>query len=130
MRHGIDHIEPRGSTVPDSRVNAVLRRLKIPIPGILAPLVGRARRLVLTSSRNPRAAAPAELEKLAPPALSVVVAPSIREALAIAEAQEGTPILCVAGSLSLVGDALAEIGGNRDKPCPVENAADSMGALS
>ena len=98
--------------------------------GILAPLVGRARRLVLTSSRNPRAAAPAELEKLAPPALPVVVAPSIREALAIAEAEEGTPILCVAGSLSLVGDALAEIGGNRDKPCPVENAADSMGALS
>jgi dihydrofolate synthase / folylpolyglutamate synthase len=98
--------------------------------GILAPLVSRARRLVLTASRNPRAAAPAELEKLVPPSLPVVVAPSIREALAIAEADTSTPILCVAGSLSLVGDALGELAGNRDKPCPVEKPADSMEALS
>ena len=98
--------------------------------GIVAPLLGRAARLVLTKSTNPRAAAPEDLRAIAPAALPVASAPSVSEALALAEGAEATPILCVAGSLSLVGDALAEIGGNRDKPCPVENAADSMGALS
>jgi dihydrofolate synthase/folylpolyglutamate synthase len=96
--------------------------------GILAPLVGRARKLVLTASANPRAAAPAELAGLVPPGLPVTLASSVGEALAIAEAEPGTPILCVAGSLSLVGDAL-RTGPEGDKPCRVENPADSMETL-
>jgi dihydrofolate synthase / folylpolyglutamate synthase len=96
--------------------------------GILAPLVGRARRLVLTASSNPRAVAAANLRALAPPSLPVDVVPSVREALAIAEAEPSTPIVCVAGSLSLIGDALAAQG-EGNLPCPVESGADSMGPL-
>ena len=96
--------------------------------GILAPLLGRARRLVLTASSNPRAAAPADLRALAPASLPVSVAPSVAEALAVAEREEATPILCVAGSLSVVGDAL-RAGPEGDKPCRVENPADSIRAL-
>jgi dihydrofolate synthase / folylpolyglutamate synthase len=97
--------------------------------GILAALLGRARRVVLTASSNPRAAAPADLRALVPSGIAVSVAPSVREALALAEAEASTPILCVAGSLSLVGDALAVLGPGGDKPCPVENPADSMETL-
>ena len=93
--------------------------------GILAPLLGRARRLVLTRSTNPRAAAPEDLRALAPASVPVVLASSPAEALAVAEAPPSTPILCVAGSLSLIGDVL-RVGG--DNPCPVENGAASMGA--
>jgi dihydrofolate synthase / folylpolyglutamate synthase len=96
--------------------------------GIVAPLLGRAARLVLTKSANPRAAAPEDLRALAPPALPVVVTPSVAEALALAEGPPTTPILCIAGSLSLVGDALGAMS-RGDKPCPVENTADSMGPL-
>jgi dihydrofolate synthase/folylpolyglutamate synthase len=96
--------------------------------GILAPLLGRARRVVLTSSSNPRAAPPADLRALLPPSLPVSVAPSVAEALALAEQGEATTILCVAGSLSVVGDAL-RAGAEGDKPCRVENPADSIRAL-
>jgi hypothetical protein len=65
---------------------------------------------------------------LAPPSLPVEVTGSVGEALAVAEGAPATPILCVAGSLSVVGEALA-VGGQGDKPCPVENAADSMETL-
>ena len=87
-----------------------------------------ARRLVLAASSNPRAAAPADLRALVPASVSVTVAPSVPEALALAEEGEATPILCVAGSLSVVGDAL-RAGSQGDKPCRVENAADSIRAL-
>jgi dihydrofolate synthase / folylpolyglutamate synthase len=97
--------------------------------GIVAPLVGRARRLVLTAAASPRAMPPAALRALAPDALPVTLAPSVREALAIAEAEASTPILCVAGSLTVVGDALRE-GPEGNKPCRVENPADSMGRFS
>jgi dihydrofolate synthase/folylpolyglutamate synthase len=90
--------------------------------GILAPLLPRARRLVLTASGNPRAAAPEALRTLVPASLPVTLAPSVREALALADGNPGTPIVCVAGSLSVVGEALAA-GPEDDKPCPVENAA-------
>ncbi|TMQ14941.1 MAG: bifunctional folylpolyglutamate synthase/dihydrofolate synthase [Candidatus Rokuibacteriota bacterium] len=96
--------------------------------GIMTPLLGRAARLVLTKSANPRAAAPEDLRAVAPAALPVVVTPSVSEALALAEGPPATPILCVTGSLALVGDAL-RAGSGGDKPCPVENAADSMGPL-
>ncbi|HTO12519.1 MAG TPA: cyanophycin synthetase, partial [Candidatus Binatia bacterium] len=96
--------------------------------GILAPLLARARRLVLTASGNPRSASPADLRALVPASVPVSVAPSVAEALALAEGEQTTPILCVAGSLSVVGDAL-RTGPEGDKPCPVENTADSMEPL-
>ena len=96
--------------------------------GILSALLGRARRLVLAASSNPRAAAPADLRALVPSSLPVTVAASVPEALALAEAETSTPILCVAGSLSLVGDALRTLDGG-DKPCRVENTADSIRTL-
>jgi hypothetical protein len=52
------------------------------------------------------------------------------EALAVAEAAPRTPILCVAGSLSLVGDVLRLASSLGDNPCPIEKPADSMGSLS
>ena len=52
------------------------------------------------------------------------------EALALAERAPRTPILCVAGSLSLVGDVLRLASGGGDNPCPIEKPADSMGSLS
>ena len=96
--------------------------------GILAPLLGRARRVVLTASSNPRAVSPANLRALVPDAVQVSVAASVADALAIAEREESTPILCVAGSLSVVGEAIRE-GPEGDKPCPVENTADSIRTL-
>jgi len=87
-------------------------------PGIVAPLLGRARRVVLTASANPRAARPDELRALVPPALPVDVVASVAEALARA-ADPTVPLVCVAGSLSLVGDALRSLAGD-DKPCAVE----------
>jgi dihydrofolate synthase / folylpolyglutamate synthase len=86
--------------------------------GILAPLLGRTRRVVLTASANPRAARPDELRALIPPALPVEVVPSVAEALACAD-DPAVPLVCVAGSLSLVGDALRSLAGD-DKPCAVE----------
>jgi dihydrofolate synthase/folylpolyglutamate synthase len=94
--------------------------------GIMRPLLARARRVVLTASSNPRAAAPAGLRPLVPPSLSTAVAPSIAEALALAEEEPRSPILCVAGSLALVGDALRHLAGGSDKPCSLGNPADSM----
>src|SRR5262249_19406535 len=96
--------------------------------GILTPLLPRARRLGLTASTNPRAASPADLRALVPASMPVNITTSVAEALAIAEADTGAPILCVAGSLSVIGDAL-RTGPNGDKPCPVENTADSMMTL-
>jgi dihydrofolate synthase / folylpolyglutamate synthase len=87
-------------------------------PGIVAPLLGRAHRVVLTASANPRAARPDDLRALVPATLPVDVASSVAEALARA-AEPSVPLVCVAGSLSLVGDALRSLAGD-DKPCPVE----------
>ena len=96
--------------------------------GILQPLLGRARRVILTASASPRAAAPADLHALVPASLPVEVAPTVAEALALAEAGPAAALVCVAGSLALVGAALGHLDGG-DKPCPVENAADSIGPL-
>jgi len=97
--------------------------------GILQPLLGRARRVILTASASPRAAAPADLRALVPASLPVEIAPTVAEALGLAEAAPAAPLVCVAGSLALVGAALGHLDGG-DKPCPVENAADSIGPLS
>ncbi len=97
--------------------------------GILQPLLGRARRLILTASASPRAAAPADLRALVPASRPVEIAPTVAGALGLAEAAPAAPLVCVAGSLALVGAALGHLDGG-DKPCPVENAADSIGPLS
>ncbi|HEU4367702.1 MAG TPA: Mur ligase family protein [Methylomirabilota bacterium] len=99
------------------------------VAGILHPLLTRAHRVVLTAFDNPRAASPDDLRALVPPALPCAVARSLSEALAVAEAPPRHPILCVAGSLALIGEALRHLGGGEDKPCPVEKPADSIGSL-
>jgi dihydrofolate synthase / folylpolyglutamate synthase len=99
--------------------------------GMLAPLVARARRVILTASSSPRAAAPDELRAHVPAGTgSVETVATPAEALARAECAPRTPILCVAGSLSLIGDVLRLAGDGGDNPCPIEKPADSMGSLS
>jgi hypothetical protein len=48
----------------------------------------------------------------------VTVASSVADALERA-ADPAVPLVCVAGSLSLIGDALRSLAGG-DTPCPVE----------
>jgi dihydrofolate synthase / folylpolyglutamate synthase len=95
--------------------------------GMLAALAPRMRRLILTASSSPRAATPEALRAAVPEGPPVEQAASAREALALAAREPRTPILCVAGSLSLLGDVLRIAGG--DKPCPIEKSADSMSLL-
>jgi len=94
---------------------------------MLAALAPRARRLIFTASSSPRAARPEALRDAAPAGAAVELADSAPEALALAAREPRTPILCVAGSLSLLGDVLRVTRG--DKPCPIEKAADSIDSL-
>jgi dihydrofolate synthase/folylpolyglutamate synthase len=86
----------------------------------LAPAVTR---IVLTRAAHPRAADPQSL-----PAVGEVTRSSA-EALDVAMGDARTPIVCVAGSLFLVGEVLARLGGGGDNPCPVEKRADSIEPL-
>ncbi len=96
------------------------------ILSLLAPL---ARTLVLTRSSNARSEEPGALRAAVGAAhRDVRVAASAAEALDVASRVPETPILCVAGSLFLVGDVLRILGGG-DKPCSTERGADSMGSL-
>ena len=98
--------------------------------GIVAELSPLADRLVLTAASNPRATHPDTLRAAVPASVGrVETAPSPAEALALAAGGRPTPIVCVAGSLSLVGDVLRHLAGG-DTPCPIEKGADSMGPLS
>ncbi|HYE93987.1 MAG TPA: folylpolyglutamate synthase/dihydrofolate synthase family protein [Terriglobales bacterium] len=97
--------------------------------GIVEALRPLAARFVLTRAASERAADPAALAALVGPDTPLVVTASVAEALSVAAAAPGTPIVCVAGSLAVVGEALAHLHGT-DKPCPIENGADSMDALS
>jgi dihydrofolate synthase/folylpolyglutamate synthase len=100
------------------------------LPGILAPLVPLADRVILTGSSSPRAADPGALRAALPPTEAAVeTTRSAAEALALALDTRRTRIVCVAGSLFLVGDVLAELAGTRDSPCSIENLADSMDSL-
>src|SRR5438876_637511 len=93
----------------------------------LAPLT---RRLILTASSSPRAAEPAALRAAAPASIpEVELAPSPVDALAMAARPPSTPVICVAGSLSLIGDVVRHLAGS-DTPCSVEEGADSMGSFS
>jgi len=77
---------------------------------ILAALVPSAVRVILTAYSSARAASPAELARHLPPAdCRVEVAASPREALVMALAGQRTPIICVAGSLFLIGEVLAQL---------------------
>jgi dihydrofolate synthase/folylpolyglutamate synthase len=86
------------------------------ILGVLAPLAGR---LIVTASASPRAAAPAALAASAG-ALGVTaeIAPTVAEALRLASAHPRPAVVCVTGSLSLIGETLAHLEG--DRPCAVE----------
>ena len=82
--------------------------------GILAALRPLAARVILTTSANPRAAAPEALRALLPAGARVDTARSPQDALAMAIAEDPHGIVCVAGSLSLIGDVLAAAGDGQD----------------
>ncbi|HXH81864.1 MAG TPA: folylpolyglutamate synthase/dihydrofolate synthase family protein [Candidatus Tectomicrobia bacterium] len=93
--------------------------------GILGALAPLATRIVLTRTASPRAADPAALRDVVSPGpVEVIVAASPVEALRRAEEGGRARVVCVAGSLALLGDVLRHLDG--DKPCRVENAAASM----
>jgi dihydrofolate synthase/folylpolyglutamate synthase len=76
--------------------------------GILAALAPLASRLILTAYRGPRAAPPGTLRALVPPVEGRVdTADSLPAALSLAMEEPRTPVICVAGPLYLVGEALA-----------------------
>jgi dihydrofolate synthase/folylpolyglutamate synthase len=94
-------------------------------PGILGALVPLAGRLIVTASSNPRAASPATLAETARAwGATAEIAPTVADALRLASTPARPPVVCVTGSLSLIGEALAHLGG--DKPCPVEKGVGSM----
>lgn len=77
---------------------------KAGILDILAPL---ATRLILTTAHNPRAASPMELGGMLPcTKAEVFVISNISDSLSLALAPPRTTITCVAGSLSLVAEAI------------------------
>jgi dihydrofolate synthase/folylpolyglutamate synthase len=101
------------------------------IPGILRALAPAAARAVLTRADHPRAAPPDALLAAWPPdGPPAEVAPSAREALERAGGPDATPVVCVAGSLFLVGEVLRHLAGGADKPCSIEKPVASMGRRS
>jgi dihydrofolate synthase/folylpolyglutamate synthase len=96
--------------------------------GILEALGPLAARFVLTRAASDRAADPAALARLVPRDIPVTVVPSVAEALGLAEREAGASVVCVAGSLAVVGEAVAALGGG-DKPCPIENEPASIDSL-
>jgi dihydrofolate synthase/folylpolyglutamate synthase len=95
--------------------------------GILGALAPRARRIILTRFSSPRSADPRELAALLPAGSSAAeTAESIKDALTRAVGADGTSVVCVAGSVALLGDAMRELSGGRDKPCSIEKGTASM----
>jgi len=82
--------------------------------GILAALRPLAARVILTASANPRAAPPEALRALLPAGARVDTARSPQDALTMAIAEDPRGIVCVAGSLSLIGDILAAADDGQD----------------
>jgi dihydrofolate synthase / folylpolyglutamate synthase len=92
--------------------------------GILLALSPLAGRLLLTAADNPRAAAPDALRTLlAPGDPRVETAPSVAAALARAERAPRGRVVCVAGSLFVVGEALARRAGSADVLCEAPHHA-------
>jgi dihydrofolate synthase/folylpolyglutamate synthase len=96
--------------------------------GMLAELAPLARRLIVTAASNPRALPAAALAARAPQGSAPETASSVEQALALALAAPRHPIICVAGSLFAVADALRHLVG-ADKVCSVEKPAASMKRL-
>jgi len=92
--------------------------------GIIAALAPLADQLVLVAPSSSRATAPEALRALVPAAVSVEIARSPAEALALAARIATTSIICVAGSLFLIGDVLRHLAGS-DDPCSLEKGAES-----
>jgi dihydrofolate synthase / folylpolyglutamate synthase len=93
------------------------------IIGALAPL---AERIILVAPTSRRATAPDTLRALVPATVRTVeVAGSPAEALERAERGAATPVICIAGSLFLIGDVLRHLAGG-DKPCSLEKGVASM----
>jgi len=93
------------------------------IVGALAPLAGR---VILVAPPSPRATAPAALEALLPATIEhVEIAGSPAEALQRAAQDASAPVICVAGSLFLIGEVLRQLAGS-DKPCSLEKGTASM----
>jgi len=82
--------------------------------GILDALRPLAARVILTASANPRAAPPDALRALLPAGARVDTARSPQDALTRAIAEDPRGIVCVAGSLSLIGDVLAAADDGQD----------------
>jgi len=97
--------------------------------GIVAALAPLADRFVLVAPASPRATTPDAIRAVVPVSVRhVEIAASPVEALALAARTATTPIICVAGSLFLIGDVLRHLAGS-DKPCSLEKEADSMRLL-
>jgi dihydrofolate synthase/folylpolyglutamate synthase len=93
--------------------------------GIVAALTPLADRFVLVAPGSARATPPTVLRALVPAAVEhVEIAASPAEALERAE-RATTPVICVAGSLFLIGDVLRSLAGS-DKPCSLEKGTASM----
>lgn len=93
--------------------------------GIVGALVPLARRFILVAPSSARASAPDALRARIPAGVDVTVAGAPAEALARAAATAADGVICVAGSLFLIGDVLRHLVGS-DKPCSLEKGADSM----
>lgn len=97
--------------------------------GILNALTPLAERVILTAASHARAATPAQLAAAMPSTTAAVqCAASVGDALALAAAPPRTPIVCVAGSLFLVGETLRALGAG-DQPCAVEKAGDGLDSV-
>ncbi len=93
--------------------------------GILEALAPQASRLILTAAAHPRAAAPEALATAAaslnpPPGSTIETAATSSEALSLAMAVPRTPTICVAGSLFLIGEVLAQRPETPDILCGLE----------
>jgi len=99
------------------------------VRGILEALAPLAERFVLTRAANERAATPDTLAALVPEGTPWTTTTSVAEALSLVAAPPVPPVVCVAGSLSVVGEALAHFS-ETDKPCSIENGAASMDRFS
>jgi dihydrofolate synthase/folylpolyglutamate synthase len=86
---------------------------------ILGALVPSAERVICTAADHPRAASPETLAALArqaagDPRVRMETAPSPPEALRLALSEPDTPMVCVAGSLFMIGEILAQATENTD----------------
>ena len=94
--------------------------------GIVTALAPLADRFILVAPPSPRATTPDTLRTLVPAAVrNVETAGSPVEALERAGRTATTSVICVAGSLFLIGDVLRYLAGS-DKPCSLEKGTASM----